>query len=270
MKREFVFVFFVLVLAVGLIGCSSKEEPLEVLNKYYDNIKSNNLDENYDYLSSASQNIWTKEKYKNWESICKETCTIKDVKIEKANEYKDKELDGIKYQNVIEYNITEFDHDNYNDKDINSNHVVNVVNENGQWKIYRGEEEPEKEISGAKFILASMYFYGKGKNKDLDKTKNILNESIQENPKYSESHFLLGYMYIELQKYDEAIEILQQYIDIGKSNEEKSEGYVILGLAYIKKNNFCKAKECYTQAIEVNPSNEIAKDTLAKINLESE
>ena len=200
MKKLFLLLSFVLIFIIGLTGCYHKEDSLELVNKYYDNIKSNNFDDNYDNLSNASKNIWTKENYEEWGSIQEETFPDKDVKIEKSNEYKDKELDGIKYKDVIEYNITDFYHDNYHDKDGNSNFVIYAVIENNQWKIYRENEKPKDKIAQAKVNLAAMYFAGKGENKDTDKAQNILNKSIQENPDYSNSYYFLGYMYTNLQR----------------------------------------------------------------------
>lgn len=269
MKKLFFIISFVLIFIIGLAGCSSKMESSELVNKYCDNIKSNNSDENYDYLSSVSKNIWTKENYKEWEDMQREAFPSKDVKIEKTNEYKDKELDGTKYQDVVEYNITDFYHDNYRDKDENFNYVIYTVNENNQWKIYRGQEDQKEKISQAKCNLASMYFTGKGEHKDIKKAQDILNESIEENPDYSKSYYLLSSMYTYLQKYDEAIDIVQQNIDKAKSNEEKSNQYYILGFAYEGKKDYIKAKEYYTQSLEANPNNEVAKNNLAKLNSES-
>ena len=200
MKKLFFLTSFILILIIGLTGCFLKTEPLELVNKYFENIKSNNFDENYNYLSSASKNIWTKENYEEWGSIQQKVYPYKDVKIEKSNEYKDKELDGIKYKDVIEYNITDFCHDNYHDKDANSNFVIYAVNENNQWKIYRENEKPKDKIAQVKYDLAGMYFTGKGENKDTNKAQDILNKSIQENPDYSNSYYFLGYMYTNLQR----------------------------------------------------------------------
>ena len=266
MKKLFLLLSFVLIFIIGLTGCYHKEDSLELMNKYYDNIKSNNFDENYNYLSSASKNIWTKENYKEWENIEQEVFPYKDVQIEKINEYKDKELDGTKYQNVVEYNITDFYHDNYHDKDGNSNFVIYAVIENNQWKIYRENEKPKDKIAQVKYDLAGMYFTGKGENKDTNKAQDILNKSIEENPDYSNSYYLLGFFYTYLQRNDEAITIIEQNMDKAKSNEEKSNLYDVLGLAYEGKQDYNNAKAYYTKSIEADSNNEPAKTNLAKLN----
>lgn len=268
MKKLIFLISFVLIFTIGLTGCSQKKGPLELVNKYYDNIKDHNSDENYGYLSSASKNIWTKENFKEWQSMQQEVFPSKDVKIEKTNEYKDKELDGIKYKNVVEYNITEFYHDNYHDQDANSNRVIYAVNENNQWEIYRGKEDSKEKISKEKCNLALMYFTGKGKNQDINKAQDILNKSIQENPDYFNSYYVLTSTYNYLKRYDEAIDMAQQNIDKAKSNDEKSNQYYILGFAYGGKKDYKKAKEYYTQSIEANPNNEDAKTALTKLNSE--
>lgn len=269
MKKLFILILFVLISIIGLAGCSLKTGSLELVNKYYDNIKNKNFDKNYEYLSSASKNIWTKENYIEWENIQIEAFPYKEVKIEKTNEYKDKDLDGVKYQDVVEYNITEFYYDNNHEKDANSTFIIYAVNENNQWKIYRGKEEAKERIAQAKCNLASMYFTGRGENKDVNKAQDILNESIEENPEYYHSYYVLGVMYNLLQKYDEAIDIMQQNIDKAKSNEDKSDQYYTLGLSYEGKKDYIKAKEYYEQSIEANPNNEVAKNHLTKLNSES-
>lgn len=268
MKKLFFPILFALVFIVGLTGCSSKIGYSELVSKYCDNIKSNNSGANYDLLSSASKNIWLNEKFKEWESIQEEVFPANDVKVEKTNEYEDKELEGITYPEVVEYNITKSYYDKYNDKDANSTFIIYAVKENNQWKIYRGEEEPNEKISQAKCNLASMYFTGKGKNKDVDKAQDIMKESIKENPDYSNSYYLLAYMYTYLQKYDDAITMIQENIDKAKSNDEKSNQYDVLGLAYEGKQDYIKAKDYYTQSINANPNNEAAKSNLEKLNLQ--
>lgn len=257
-----------LILVIGLAECSSKKESLAVVNKYFDNIKSDNFSENYDYLSNESKKDWTKENYDEFERMKLEAYPVTEVKVEKNNEYKDKEIDGIKYQEVVEYNVTEFYHDKYNDNDANSNYVMDVVNENSEWKIYLGEKNVEEKISQAKYNVAIMYFTGKGENEDADKAQDIVNESIKENPEYSNSYYLLGCMYNYLGRYDEVISIGEQNIDKAKTDEEKSNQYYMIGKAYEGKKDYTKAKDCYTQSLEANANNKYAKSNLSKLNTE--
>lgn len=270
MKKLFSLVSVILIFVIGLAGCSSKNASLELVNKYYDNIKNNNFDESYAYLSNASTNIWTKEDYEEWESMQSESFTLKDVKIEKTNEYINKDLDDIKYLDVVEYNITESYYDNFREKDANSTFAIYAVNENNQWKIYMGKEDSKEQISKSKCTLASMYFTGRGENKDIDKAQEILNQSIEENPDYRDSYYVLGCMYIYLGKYDESISIGEQNIDKTKTKEEKSDLYYMMGWAYEGKKDGIKAKNYYTQSLEANPNNENAKTSLTKLNSESE
>lgn len=269
MKKLLCGISFVLIIVLGSMGCSSKTESVEVLNKYFDNLKNNKLEQNYDYLSSGSQNIWSKEKYNKWESMHLEAFTLKDVRIEKSNEYSDKDLDGETYKNIVEYNITEIEHDNFNNKDVNSNYVLYAVNENQKWKIYRGKEEPDEKISEVSFVLASMYFRGRGgKNIDLEKSKNILNEAIKADSGYTANYNLLSYVYIGLKKYDDAIDIEQQYLSKVKNETEKADGYNALGQAYKGKKDYIKAKESYIEAIKANPDYGVSYNLLGYTYLE--
>ena len=272
LKNKFILLLLIVVVsfAVNFMGCSKNDESLKVLNEYYNNIKSNNFDSSYEYLSSASKNIWTKEKYKEWESISMEVLQFKEVKIKKSNESKDKELDGIKYEDVVEYSTTETHHDNYNNKDINSDYTIYIVKENGEWKICRKKEDPKENIAVVKAELAVMYVNGKGKNKDLGQAEDILEKSIEENPDYSSSYYLLGLIYDEVQRYDDAINCEQQCVDKSKNEKDKSNGYCVLGETYENKKGSSSAKEYYEKALEANPDNQDAKEKLAKLNLKSQ
>src|SRR4051812_21866199 len=104
LKKFFLTLFFIVIFIMGVTVFSSKTESFQLVDKYYDNIKNNNLDGNYECLSSSMKNIWTKESYKEWQSINEEIFTLKDVKIEKRNKYMDRELEGVKYKNITEYN----------------------------------------------------------------------------------------------------------------------------------------------------------------------
>jgi len=253
-------------LLINFIGCSKRDESLQAINKYYDNIKSKKHDINYENLASYSQNIWTKEEYQAWEDLVDQVYMLKFVKIKKANEFNNKELDGTEYENVVEYNITETNHNNTNDKDEESNSIRYVVKENGEWRIYREKEDPKERIASTASILASMYALGRGKNQDLPEAISILNDSIRVNSDYSSSYYLLGLAYIKLGKYDDAIRSEQQCIDKSKNAEEKSWGYYGLAETYEWEKDYSSAKEYYQKAFEENPNNKAAKESLANLS----
>lgn len=250
-------------LILSLIGCAPKGEPKEVLNKYYENIKEGNVQEAYDLLSEESKKNFKKEDFIKWEGIQQKTFIFKEVKIEKKNEYKDKELDGIKFKNVVEFKISEKVHDVKENKEDTLNYRRHVVNDNGKWKIYRGKEDGKEKIANALNGLAWVYI--EDKNPDLNKAAALLNDALKEKKDYINTYYSLANTYVRLERYDEAINNINVYLSKEKDSSNKSDGYNILGIAYEGKDKYDKAKENYLKAIELNSNNQYAKTNLERV-----
>lgn len=180
MKLNRIKIFMAFIFIFLLAGCGIKGDPQEVLNQYYQGIKDRNIEDTYSTLCKESSNNFSKEDFIKWQDTNKEIINLKEVKLDKVNEYKNKELDSIKFKNVVEFNVSEKIQDFYNDKEDVRSYKRNVVNDNGTWKVYREKEKGKELVSDSLSSLAWMYIEGKGnKDKDLNKAAIILNESIK-------------------------------------------------------------------------------------------
>lgn len=261
MKKVLISIFIV-IFTFMLVGCAPKGDPSQVMKDYYQNIKDGNIEGAYDKLSEASKKNFSKEDFIKWQSVSKETSQLKDFKVEKSNEYKDKELDGLKFKNVVEFNITEKIQDLADNKENSNNYKRNVINDNGTWKVYKDKENGKEIVAKELKQLAYMYSQGKGKSKDLNQAAIILNESLKYDKEFARTYYSLGFVYWQLERYDEAISVLNTYLSKEKDNNAKSDGYNVLGNAYLSKKDLTKAKENYNKALELNPNNQYAKTNL--------
>lgn len=266
MKLNRIKIFMVFIFIFLLAGCGIKGDPQEVLNQYYQGIKDSNIENTYSTLCKESSNNFSKEDFIKWQDTNKEITSLKEVKLDKINEYKDKEIDGIKFKNVTEFSVTEIIEDFYNDKQDRRNYTRYVVNDDGEWKVYRGKENGKELVSDSLSSLAWMYIEGKGnKEKDLNKAAMILNESLKYNKDSIIAKYALASTYVKLERYDEAIKSANEYIQKSKENIEKSDGYNVLGIAYEGENQIDKAKECFNKAIKLDANNQYAKTNLERV-----
>lgn len=258
--------FLLFILGITMVGCSPKGDPTETLTKYYQNIKDGNIEGAYETLSQESKKNFSKENFVKWLNTKKELSSLKETKVEKVNEYKDKDLDGIKFKNVTEFNVTEKFQTFYENKEETINYKRNVVNDNGTWKVYRGKENGKEVVAIALNDLAWMYIEGKGgKSKDLNQAATILNEALQYSQTNAGVYYSLARVYTELERYDEAIGLTNKCIEKSSDNVQKSNAYNILGVIYESKSQFSKAKEYYTEAIKLNSNNQYAKTNLERV-----
>lgn len=248
-----------------LVGCAPKGDPSQVMNDYYQNIKDGNAEGAYDKLSEASKKNFSKEDFIKWQSASKEVSALKETKVEKSNEYKDKELDGIKYKNVVEFNITEKNQNLSENKEDTLNYKRNVVNDNGTWKVYREKENGKEVVARGLISLARMYSQGKGKSQDLNQAATILNEALKYDKESGSTYYSLAIVYCDLGRYDESISSINTFLAKQKDNVKKSDGYNVLGNAYLAKNDLTNAREFYKKALELDPNNQYAKTNLESI-----
>ena len=261
----------ILILTLGgtVIGCvasAPKGDPTEVLNDYYDSIKNNNIENAYELLSEVNKTNWQKNDFIKLYQYTVQISPLKDFQVEKINEYKDKDIDGVKYKNVVEFKVTETVHTAFDDKDVNSQYKQYVVNDNGNWKVYREQKNIKESIAESMNYVAKMYYDGKGEVKDLDKAALILNEAIKVSPDYSLTYYMLGVTLLDLKRYDESISNIQKCLEKADNDSDKSDAYNILGNNYSKKKDYAKAKEYYNKAIQLNDNNQYAKTNLENLN----
>lgn len=267
MKSNFTkLLFLIFIVVITMIGCAPKGNPNEALNEYYKNIKDSNAEGAYATLSEESKKNFSKEDFVKWLNVKKNLSTLKETKIEKANEYKDKELDGVKFKNVVEFNVTEKIQSFSEDKEVTVNSKKHIVNDNGKWKVYRGKEDGKNLVVGALNDLAWMYIDGKGKTKNLNEAATILNDTVKCYPNYNETYYSLAVAYVKLNRYDDTISCVNSYLTKENEDRKKSNAYNVLGLANQGKNQYDKAREYFNEAIKLDSNNQYARTNLENIN----
>ncbi|BDB02131.1 tetratricopeptide repeat protein [Clostridium botulinum] len=257
---------FVLILSftlIVLVGCAPKGKPEETLNAYYENIKNNNAEGAYETLSEQSKKDFKKEDFIKWQEAQQKTSLLKEAKVEKINESKDKELNGIKFKNVVEFNVSEKVKNLIDNKDESLSYKRYVVNDNGSWKVYRDKENGKERIAQALNRVAWIYMASE--KQDLNQAATILNDALKENKDYIYTYYSLGNVYSRLGRYDESISNINNYISKEKDSSKTSDAYNILGVDYEGKGEYKKAKEYYSKAIELNSNNQYAKTNLERV-----
>jgi tetratricopeptide (TPR) repeat protein len=95
---------------------------------------------------------------------------------------------------------------------------------------------------------SGIYFVISG---DYEKAIPYFQKAVKKNPNDADSHFLMGYCYGELQRYNEAIDEYKQAIRI---KPDDAEAHNNLGVAYDKLGKNNEAIDEYKQAIRIKPN----------------
>ena len=95
-----------------------------------------------------------------------------------------------------------------------------------------------------------------------DEAIEMLTNLLDKKPDYFDASMALGDLLIEKQSYKEAVSILT---DALKYNPVSYELHYELGIVYTMLNDFQSAKECYEKAAEINSLMYVAKYNLAQI-----
>ena len=103
---------------------------------------------------------------------------------------------------------------------------------------------------------------------DKLKAYELLNKTLQVNPDYALSHYLLGYFYYFDNKYDESETALKEAIRL---DDKFFFAYRLLGDIYFEKKNFNKAIEEYDSALTINRNDVVILNNigLAYMHLEN-
>lgn len=101
-------------------------------------------------------------------------------------------------------------------------------------------------------------------NGELDKAETHLKESLRINPQHTESHNVLGTIYIEQERYDEAVASLRKVIK-DKSYPEPKFGYFNLGKCLARQNRHEEAIAAYGLAVQYDPKFHRAHIALGEI-----
>lgn len=240
--------------------------PQQVMEGYYQSLVDGKYSDAYEMLDNAAKNYFSKDDFILRMSLYKEVYILKSWKVEKTNEYKDKDIDGTKYKDAVEYNTTEFFQDIYNNKEGSGTAKKMVVNENGAWKFHRDKVNIKQEIAAIYHAIAVMYIDGKGRAKDSNEAIVQLKKGIDICKDYVPQYYPLAVAYFQSGKFDESIENAQIFLDKSNENTQKAFGYNVLGMSYNGKGDTAKAREYLNKAVELDPNNEYAKNNLNELN----
>lgn len=250
-----------------LIGCKPKGDPKETLNAYYSAIKEGNVEEAYEKLCVKSKENFQKEDFIKWQQTMSEYALTNNVALEELNSFKEKTIDEIKFKNVVEFNVKENTKDLRTNKDVNiDDYTRYVIDDNGEWKVYRGKENGKELVADSLSILADMYSKGEGgKTESINESIKILNEALKYDPNKYDIYYSLSTNYYLLNRYDDAKEAVNTFLEKATSDEEKSNAYNVQGLICEYTNEIDKAKDYFKQAIQLDSNNEHAKTNLATL-----
>lgn len=87
--------------------------------------------------------------------------------------------------------------------------------------------------------------------KDLNGAIAHLTNSLKHDPQFADSHYLLGNIYLEQQKNDEAI---QQFLETTKAAPDSANAYSQLCNAYLQTRNLPNALASCKRAVELDPN----------------
>lgn len=259
-----------ILLSILMFGCGSKPngDPTAFINSYLQEAKDSNLEAAYDKLAAKSKENYSKEEFILRNKLSFEVEPIKEMKTKKVSEGKNREIDGVKYKNFVEYDVTEKMMNLYDNKEETATSKKYVVEENGEWKVHKGINTKD----GARIGIAKsynsigwMYMEGKGKDKNLNEAEAALNEGLKYDKDCSDLYYSLGACYYQLSRYDDSIKMINTYLEKETDNKAKSNGYHLLASNYLMNNSLDKAKEMINKSLELNPSNEAAKTFLASL-----
>ena len=125
---------------------------------------------------------------------------------------------------------------------------------------YIRAEELKSTDNQIKYKMAWLY----NKCEMPDKSIEILQKLLKENPKMQQASNLLGDIFQEQERFKEAANV---YLEAVKYNPEDYDLYYNLGIVYTRLNDFQSAKEYYEKAAELNSLLYNAKFNLGQIEL---
>ncbi len=111
-----------------------------------------------------------------------------------------------------------------------------------------------------KLQLAKIYFH----NKELEKTKAIVDELFQQNPENQQAKILKAKIHMAEEQYDEAIQVLTKVL---WANPNSDESLVLLAQIELAKGSLEKADKKYREALEINPANMTALTSVVSRSL---
>ncbi|CCL33267.1 tetratricopeptide repeat protein [Clostridioides difficile] len=253
---------------ISMVGCAPKESATEVAKKYLDSIEIKDYEVAYNLLSKDSKESVSLEKFEEYQDTLFKLQTLKDYKLGEENKvekykYSNKEytdLVKIKETDTIKY-ITE-------NKEDTANFDRYFIIEDNEYKLLWHKDF--KRALSSNYVKIARSETKKDEDKDYNKAAIDIKKAIEIDDKNPLAYYTQSYIYIELQRYDEALKSIDKSLEyLDKNNEaykiDASDAYNLRGVIFMSKSEFNKARESYNKALELNPDNEYAKTNLNDI-----
>jgi len=109
---------------------------------------------------------------------------------------------------------------------------------------------PLKHLSPEQLNQKAIEIWNNGRYSELNLALQYLNEAIMKNPSYGRAYYTRGFIYIDLERYEEAID---SYTEALKYDPDTPETYNGRGWVYATLGDYDRAIKDYTNAIRVKP-----------------
>lgn len=250
--RRITLSMILLALLITIVGCSPKGDPKETLEAYYANVINEDYKAAYAMLLESDKQATTRDEFVQYMELNEQISKLKKIEVKQTEKNGD---------NVV-FDVVETAHDAIEGKDIHTTVKRSVMVENGAWKVV-AEGPYTRMIADRMAWLGNMYLNGNGgKKQNFDTAVTWFQDALKQDPSYYRANYGLAAAYTKLNRFDEAIQYAEKYVDAAKDNTEKSIGYNILGICYDVTGQREKALDAFQKAVEFNPDNESAKSNL--------
>ena len=256
---------FLLFLAAGCTAVPEKD-PEEVLSRYYQLVQEEKLSEAYDLLSEMTREKISREDYIRAYELQGEMDSLLVAELDKIREGKEQKLEGRTYHYVAEFQVKETLklHTQGDQEKLMDPYTRYMVSENGQWKVFRGDEDMESLLGSILIELAYHLITGEGLPQDLKRGESLLKEALEE-PDHGEAYYWLGYLSLEEGAYDKVQDYVADYLKDELEKEDQGDAWVLSGAAYEGQGNMEEARKSYEKALAADPGNQYAAERLQSL-----
>ncbi|MCC0651723.1 tetratricopeptide repeat protein [Clostridioides sp. ES-S-0001-03] len=250
---------------ISMVGCAPKESATEVTKKYLDSVKSKDYETAYNLLSKDSKKDVTLEDYKEYQEVYDKCQIVKSYKLGEEKRVDKYKYAGKNYSKLIKIKETATLQSTDDNKEDTSNSDRYFIVEDNKYKLLWHDDF--KENFSSNYVDVAWMEIDKKENKDLNRAAIDIKKAIEIDSKNSRAYYALAYVYVDLKRYDEALNAADKCLEYLDKDDEyykssSSDIYNLKGVIYMDKEDFSKAKEYYNKALELNSDNEYAKTNL--------
>lgn len=249
-------------------GCTAvpQEDPEEVLDRYYRLVQVEKFSAAYDLLSELTRQEISREDYIRAYELQGEMDSLLLAELEKVREDREKKLEGRTYHYVAEFKVTETLklHTEKEREVLMDPYTRYMVSENGQWKVFRGDEDLKGLLGDILIELAYHLITGEVLEKDLIRGESLLKEALEE-PEHGEAYYWLGYLSLEQGSYEKVLDYVEDYLKGELEGVDQGDAWVLTGSAYEGLGNMEEARKAYEEALAADPGNQYAAERLQSL-----